>query len=401
MNETKEKDFFEKKLLNETIAIDKAMSDGRNSPWNSSSSSAILRFSNGGRLFRRFIESYSLEKRGNLINTQVRDKQVDTKYCKEELAPLLVKDGKICEPIMVSSKSSTVKNIDNGHNRVQSSGIAFGDDALIPTFTISKECYQETSNVGAATTTYESEASPSRSNLYFQELSKIKCNQPNENLQYSYPDVPIQLGKLFECDPTLGGTNPDGSAFPSRKAFDTIMDNLHPRQFHNEGTRSKIYNRWEAGASSIKVNVTFDSITSDLANAEYDSGVVIAPRTGKKARKRFLDWQDPKEKVLLGVTSTNGKTFDRDFFLPLICAHADGELNKAVKIVLHMKIASCPSTMLKLASQRNAAIKRIEESNRRFAKLGVKANFVKVIMPKQLQDAEDKGFTWEKKSGAA
>lgn len=371
----------------EQVAIAAATSKGHRDPRNHPDHLKILETKVGGKNYRRFIKSFYYTTEDKLFKTQIRLKEVDETYCRLELAPLLQKDGKILDPPFVTSRSNTMKNVEHGHHRVRSNSIAFGKDVPLPVFELDSEFYEIDESGNYATTGVPV--------AYIQLKSKIDCNAPRESLAYEMTDVAVQLTELFSADPTFNGVNPAGYSFPDRQQFDAVMDDLHPRAFLYKGTRTKIYNAWcKGGNLSSKIKpVTFQDVTADLVNHNLNPGVTINKRK-KPVREKFLEHFDSTKNVFIGTTTTNGKTFERDFILPLVAAFSDKTLctQSGYRIVLHCEVYSPSSTLVKLKQERNSFVdNRLRVWNRRLKALGCSVIFSQVIFPKQLTDKADNG----------
>ena len=347
--------------------------------------SKMLFVKDGDKTFRRFITGFLSLTQDNVSNTQVRKVVSNEKYCREELAPQISSKGIIQYPPMVCHVTGDQYRIETGHHRFFTNQYILGNTHT-PAFELSQSLFEmhEDGTYGEPV-----------SDVFAVELSRIQNNPAPSTNPYGYKDIPLQLSNLRKQDITFNGLMPDGD-FPNRDQFDAIMDLVHPRQFLHSGTRTKIYNLWAKSGSNVnsKVkSVTFADITNDLAKNKLDTGIEMG-RNGKPKRKKFLEHFDETTNTYIAVTTTNGKTFDRDFMLPLIEKQHDHILvgDESYNIVIHCQIYKPKETLTALQTDRQNFVNRVKKINKILKKtVGLKFAFSKIIFPKQLTIASDTG----------
>ena len=332
--------------------------------------------------FRRFIIEFSEIQHDHIFQAQIRQNVVNTTYCKEDLIPKIQRDG-LRKPIFVQKTGVNSCSLDHGHHRFWSYGSIYGSESFVPCYVLSNVVYPilEDGSYG------EPVSIP-----FLMEISKIKCNPPAKNIPYTCADVAVQLRTLFAADSKFRGLNPEGT-FPKREVFDDIMDKLHPDQFLNKGTRTKIYNMWSKGRTGSKIRpVDYSDVTNDLVQFGFDAGVTQT-KGGKASREKFLEWQDKNKNVFLGVGDANsGTNFERNFCLTLMVAAADGIFDNKTNydFVIHCTVYKPAPSIVKLNAQRKEHEDFMRTWNTRFKNLGFpNVKFTKVIWPKQLVDPQD------------
>jgi hypothetical protein len=370
-------------LLAEKTHISNAIKKGYEDPLCNDQKS-ILFIESNQKIYRRFIVGFHEIPHTYFQRTQVREKNVDESYCREDLIPLIQRDGIRC-PIWITWKGHQSAQIEHGHHREFSDLSINGEASLMPCFELSDfVCLIKSDG------SYGKKISSN----YLDILSKIGANPPPPNLTYKYVDVPHQLRELYSADSTFNGINVAGQ-IPDRNLFDKIMDDIHPNAFLNKSTRTKIYNLWQKGSSRSKIKVVnFGSITNDLVMCRYDAGVTQTVR-GKPKREKFLSWYDSNRNVYLGIANTNanGATFERDYGMPLIKKMGDGLISKndTYNIVLHCTMYNPPATLVEIKQKRNDMTDLLKAWNTRFTNLGYpNIKFKSCIYPKQLTDPNDK-----------
>ena len=332
--------------------------------------------------YRRFITKFDEIQHDHIFPDNIRQNVVNTTYCKEDLIPKIQRDG-LRKPIFVQRNGTKSYNLDHGHHRSWSHRSIHGSESSMPCYVLSNVVYPILKNGS-----YGQPVSVP----FLMEISKIKCNPPAKNIPYTCADVAVQLGTLFNADSKFRGLNPEGT-FPTREVFDVIMDELHPDQFLNKGTRTKIYNMWSKGRIGSKIQaVDYSKVTQDLLTFGFDAGVTQT-KGGKASREKFLEWQDKNKNVYLGVGDANsGTNFERNFCLSLMVAAADGILDSKTNydFVIHCTVYKPAPSIVKLNAQRKEHEDFMRTWNTRFKNLGFpNVKFTKVIWPKQLVDPQD------------
>ena len=374
--------------------INQALKDGYKNPFDDSDmANAMFIESNGKRYFRPVV-GFEMCKHEDLFQGQNRNKVVDERYCREELTPQLVKEGKIHTPLLAEERTSSTRNIIQGHHRHFSSAQAFGEDELIPTFILSNQVYP----IQADKTLGNPQA-----NQYIKHLGKVKSVNTPKTLPYNSKDIPGRLAELYKLDKTFGGLNPSGE-FPERNgAFEDIMDDLFPENWLDKGVRTKIYNGWAKGGdltSKIK-SPSFSDVTNDLVKYGFNHGVTTN-RNGKLVRDKFPNFTDSKRRCFIVEKDTNAKGVDRDVIVPILrMVHRNtGEaLPPDIQgICLYQQIYNPPSDISGLIRARETALESLANNNKLLADCKSPVLFEFVIFPKQLTTTSDKGafYRWDK-----
>jgi len=367
----------------EEKAIKYAMSKGHKDPREDEHHKKMLYLSDGNKTYRRFITDFLSVTQDDIGEKQIRAKVSDEKYCKEELAPLINKEG-LHHPILVGVGTGSRRPTEGGHHRAYSTLQVLAWDSC-PAFEVDSALYEILPDG-----TYGKSATDS----FTEALARIQSNPPRTHLNYKSTDVCIQLAELRKADKTFNGLVPSGE-FPNREQLDAIMDVVHPRQFRPKSTRTKIYNQWKrrgADANSKVKTVTFADKTNELVKAGLDPGVTTG-RKGQPKRKGFLEHYDEKERALIGMTNTNGRNFEANIISALIEAQHDGTLDgdEFQKLIVFSEVYTPKETLTSLNQERNNFIQKARKWKKILNDCGVKISLTKVIFPKQLTVASDNG----------
>jgi len=341
----------------------------------------ILYFSLGPKKYRRFITGFSQIAHNAIFNNNVRQQEVDETYCREELIPKIKKSGLRCPIFVVQNGQSYT--IESGHHRRYSSEEIYGVNTPMPCFILSPYVCEVLPN---------GQSGPKQHGDFLRKISLIRSNPPRQNKAYVMKDAEYHLKDLRRSDPTFGGLIANG-AFPTRQEFDQVLGLVYPEDFGYKGTRTKIYNSLTKGNTTSKnKSVSFSDITNDLVLLGYDTGVTKT-KSGKTKREKFLDWEDKKNNVYLGVGEANsGTNFQRNFCMSVIEAMGNGAIDKKTKynFVIHCTVYSASSTLVALNKQRKNQEDLMREWNKYFKNFGYSnVRFSQVIWPKQLVSKAD------------
>jgi len=378
----------------EATVIAKAIYEGYQDPHDDEDIRKVIFNKSHGKVFRRFIIDFGLVDPDILDRSQVREFEVDETYCREQLAPLLKKDGRILNPIMTTQSTPGRELIEHGHNRAYSSKLAWSElIRLLPRFRLDKTLYEKTAEGWVP--------APSGQAAFYQRVMKTQTNGPPKNNPYSMADVKVHLKELYDIDPTFDGLLGKQDGYPSREEFDRVMDFLHPDQFLLKGTRTKIYNLWICGAASSKIlPIGLDEVTASLANLGWATGMTMTTQ-GNPAREKFLSHQDQPSGAYIGVVSDHASDFERNMVLAIVNQWASGNITAGTKVWLHLKIHKAASTLVTLSTQRKSFLTRVEQWQGFFAFYHIDVEFEKVFFVPQLRDITDKGSThkWHAATG--
>lgn len=341
----------------------------------------ILEFTLGNKEYRRFIIGFNRLAHNVIFNNNVRQQEVDETYCREELIPKIKKSGLRCPIFVVQNGQSYI--IESGHHRRYSSEEIYGVNTPMPCFILSSYVCEVLPG---------GQYGPKQHGDFLRKISLIRSNPPRQNKAYVMKDAEYHLKDLRRSDPTFSGLIANG-AFPTRQEFDLVMDLVYPDDFGYKGTRTKIHNSLTKGNTTSKnKSVSFSDITNDLVLLGYDTGVAKT-KSGKTKREKFLDWEDKKNNVYLGVGDANsGTNFQRNFCMSVIEAMGNGTIDKKTKydFVIHCTVYSASSTLVALNKQRKNHEDLMREWNNYFKNFGYSnVRFSKVIWPKQLVSKTD------------
>jgi hypothetical protein len=345
-----------------------------------------------GQIYRRFIVNCIELTADHLSESQVRLVVADEKYCRQELGPLIDKDGLNYLPF-VRAGTSNFWDIENGHHRVHYI-LHIRQDGTIAVFVVGCTSYKMNKDG-----TYDDGVDSAYLNL----IAGVRSNPPPVNKAYTCVDAAVQVAEAFKIDSTFGGLNPSGK-FPERPgpgklhvAFEALMDHLHPNQFLEKQSRGRIFNLWDSHRDGSKINnVTFADITNILVTNDYDTGIKKSPRAGKLIRKNFLEHYDENRKAYIAITDTNGKNFEASICSALIKAYHNKELygDENHEIVVVCEIYKPKTTMTGLSKQRRTAVTNISEWDSIIRDtMGLPFGFTTIIFPKQLTSRSDNGRT--------
>jgi len=332
---------------------------------------------------RRFLKEFLGLLHENLEWSQVRKEEINVDYCTDSLAPLLEKAGKIMNPVMVEKLSEFLYKIVHGHGRIYSSRLLWREKP-VPCLVLTGVFIQDENGNWIE----------SKSDSFSKTISQIGCNAPPPNKPYEMADVSNQLENLYSQDPTFGSLNPSGQYPRSPKfdrggIFDKIMDFLHPNQFLKDGIRTKIYNAWVSGKSKQLLTIDMDYENGVLKKHGICDGTYLNNK-GKLTRKKFMNHYDPHRDALIAVVKDNGFNADQDLLGSLFRGLPTGEV-LAKNIIVFCTVKNPEKHLGGLTTARNAFLERMKKINGIYAHLGIDQRIVKLIMPKQLKDNQDKG----------
>ena len=253
---------------------------------------------------RAFIVGYKHLPYQLLLNSNVRDLEVDERWCKDELMHQIQVHYKtypnslgLQYPVVVRRKLNGEYEIIHGHHRAWTCD---QNGTLVPCIIISDHINSKGGNVDP--------------NALL--LAKARCNGKPENLKLSRNDGVLHLNSLMENDPTLGGRNPTKEKPLQKKdknAGKFTFEDFCDYAFGNSGNfessigRGHLYSQWSKKGSVSKTTQAHkpENITLFLAQKGLQPG--INPKTGH--RVDVLKHIDVKNKALIVLADNNGRNF--------------------------------------------------------------------------------------------
>ncbi len=292
----------------ESVAVSAAISEGRLDPREGEFREV---FHQGGD--RRYIEDFIKLSYESLVSNQVGVVEVDKVRAKEEVLPLLQKDGLVFNPIVVKSLPGGKYKIEAGHHR------AYACDILgweIPAFVVSP-FYNPTG----------------KSSIFSERKARIQSNKRANNKQYKMVDTEREYHEAFADDPTFEGLNPSGQPLRRKSEdcfdIDDFLDDFFPGWFEHEGTRTKIHKLCMNKKNRQQiVEITPSDVTSSLANLGWDTGLKKG-RSSKDSRLSFTEHICGKSLVL--IADSNGNNAKGKILGLMEKYHLDNAWRKLIK----------------------------------------------------------------------
>ena len=380
--------------VQEAEAINEALSRGHRNPRSDVDHLKMLEYErldkegNVTARFRLFIKEFDYISPDNITSDKnVRSDIVDKAWCQETLAPRLLSDGLILDPIMTTKKGKT-ESCRSGNNRIYSSKLNWRNKEL-PRFLLDDYWYPiELDSDGKE---YFDIDNKMRDN-FIDIVADVSTNPPAKSAGYTMASCAENLNKMFEADSTFAGINPNGE-FPKRNdqdnIFDTICDCFLGGHYPRKGERTKIYNRWNnLGNTKSKTKaVDKDTVTRDLATAGWATGMDYKRRA---LLKPFWENYDDDNNVYVMNVTTNAKKIEEKILLSIIEKHHDGELTQNVGLAVHLTVDKPNPTLVGLNQQRKAGLKRLDRVNDILDNLNIPHQILMVMVAKQLVDPNDK-----------
>jgi len=362
----------------EDEAIAEALAHGHHDPWSDPGISKSLEFEWNGKIFRRYIAKFECISVSRLQYNQVRKEVICNAYCIDELAPLIKKDGRINNPIMITQ----LNVIMHGHNRAYSAQHIWGSTVKVPAFILSPELYEV---VGGGKYVL---VPPARAKSLYK-ISSIKVNPKAPNKGYTMECVATQIKQLEAIDPTFEGvlSTRKPATLLDRKDFDKVMDDLHPMQFLLKAIRTKIYNKVIKGNPLNQIKIIDEAvILSSMNKAGWNPQIKISKKSQSRSCRPFLENYDARNKMLIMVMNNEGRDFERSiekiFYTKKKDLDPDGYGIIEVGLAAHIK--NPKDSFVELQKQRDAFEARIEEYNNVLALHGRNIKITKVLFLSQL-----------------
>ena len=338
---------------------------------------------------RMFIKGFLHVPRSQLVNSNVRDNEVDEKYAKEvllyhveEYAEIAPKSLGLKYPVFgVQSIVNGDITTQSGHHRAF---VCDYRETLVPVLLITKPINR-----------YGKKTDPNADNL-----AKARCNPGVESKPMTLSSGVLHLQKLFSTDPTLDGRNPTGEMIP-RKSTDGRFDFngfcehafKRSRNFKSPQARGKLYNKWTKQGHKSKTEQTSDenNITLFLSRNGLSTGIDRA--TGK--RKDVTRHADLDSHALIVQTDDNGDNFGgklwrilREFSRDKLWAEALASQG-ITKVIVAGRLYNTPNTLKEVRERRKKFYKIAQDYNKILAKT-TPLYIEKVVMPKELKLVKDK-----------
>ena len=342
---------------------------------------------------RMFIKGYKLVPYSQLINSNVRDCEVDEKYVKEELRYLMDEYAAqfpdscgLKYPIIGIEDIITGDiTIQSGHHR------AFGCDVretLVPVILLTKPINK-----------FGKKTDPNAKNY-----AKARCNPAPESIKMKCVDAVLHLDKLFQTDPTLNGRNPTGTK-PPRKTEDGSFDFVQfcdlafgkSGNFKSPQAKGRLYNQWTKQGHKSKTCQTSneDNITLFLSRNGLSTG--IDKNTGK--RKDVVNHSDGENGALIVQTDDNGDNFGGKLWRILRECERNPHYAEALekmgidKVIVAGRLYNTPNTLTDVKARRKNFYQICTDYSKILSKC-TPLYIEKVVMPKELRLVSDKDETY-------
>ncbi len=388
-------------IRQEEKAVAEAIAAGYKDPRLDSKLSKTLKWDENGVEYRRFIKefkhvSYSQKN----PNSQTRQKDVDRKYCKEELLPDFEKKGMEYPPMGVT-KGSYVE-VDAGFHRFETHYM-WKPAENIPFLEITEETYHYDNQtwVVSSNSNYHRVRSAANSN------KKLTIQKPLKE-----EDAAYELRRAFAGDPTFNGLNPTGKEFdkstrPKKGGatpFEKVMDSFFPNEFQAPTNRGRILNSFHRRPKAIReiddliIDHCFDTILKwgNQKNQKKSAG---------NSRKQLLESCSLDKKSYVCKTDSNGKNFVSKVVSPVMdrMFSNDSFSKNNIKLVCEIYEKSLNGTYENLQNERNNFIDVAIKQNERFLRMrdfydpNKRAPIIdEIYFPQQLlSNVEDKGELWK------
>lgn len=327
---------------------------------------------------RRYIKDFVVVPYANIEENQVAENIVDTRRCREEIAPSIKKFGLKNPPIATESTTPGRYKLVTGHHRSYSCDMLDGDVPLI-----------------VVTKNYNLGGQPVPPDIDI--IQGVQANRVPQNRTYSMDDAVLNINESMRLNPTQDGRNPSGKLPPRENTngfnFDDLMDRLFGEEyFPYPATRTKIYNKCLQGQTKHKILPTsFSDQSAHLARIGYDQGIKAAGKR-KEAGEHF----DVSRGSIIVMTDSNGKNIDTKMHTIVKKWHLDDGFvkickeNKIRSIDVVARIHKPPSDKPGLDTRRNTFTANIRQWAELMPKMNVGLKIREIAFPKQLKVASDK-----------
>ena len=359
----------------EELAIKAALKAGHKSPRLCERHNACL-FASGAD--RKILE-YKVLDIADIEEANIRIEDVDTSYCRDEIAPLIRKKAiEVPEtlglnyPILVSRRGKKYELI-NGHNRKWCM-INLLNSNKIPAFIID--------NGGTPAQKIK---------------GKIKANSRLEDASRSYTikDVILQL-QQFE---RAGGFTDIGDIEKTKEEINHFLNDVHPYQFTSNIARGRIIKNFlNKKVEASSVHETWDTRFEDtiLSRNVYPTRYYLDDR-GKKTRYDWMSHVCENRKCFIGFANTNG-----DLTRGMVFRSIEKFLNPNFRTMrddydIHMivKLHKIPSNIVDLEATQEQYLNELVICNKIISNQKIKTPLItEVIYPARLKSQEGKDIRY-------
>lgn len=277
---------------------------------------------------RAFIIDYQYIPYIHLINSNVRNVEVDTKHCLDNILHKLQqhyqkypKSMGLYYPVIVKKLGSGKYVIIHGHHRAWTCDYNGTD---VPCIVISDHI-----NINGNT------PDPNAENL-----GKARCNPGKKELPMKLADGALHLDVLWRTDKTLNGRNPSQQKPLQRKnknykqgdfSFEDFCDYAfgNSGNFESDVGRGRLYAEWSKEGSKYKTTEAHkhDNVTLQLASLGLDAG--LNPKT--QARLDVTQHIDIRKKAIVAIGDNNGRNFDGKIMSIIMSWMDDKEFRDSIK----------------------------------------------------------------------
>jgi hypothetical protein len=229
-------------------------------------------------------------------------------------------------------------------------------------------------------------------------LSRLHGNRIMKNRQYNLEDAVLGIKEAFKLDSTFDGRNPTGQLPPRNSDtefdWDDLMDILYTPTGHflHKAKRTQIRNMYLNGTGGNKLlPMTEDNVTAALEALRWDPG--LSPTNKRKSTLKHID---RNLKAVIVVSDSNGDNLDTKLLKILKAEYLDNDFQDIIKeynikyINIFQRIYKPSTNAIDLRAAKATEIKRVKEFNDFLKKLGSSFRIRKLVLPKQLDDNNDK-----------
>ena len=327
----------------------------------------------------RKIIKYDLIDASKIVNNNVRFEDIDTNYCKHELAPLIETHKKLHPnskglhyPVFLKQRGTNFEII-AGHNR----------------FWTLINCLRE-SNIPAFI--IEDKGTPTE-----QLIGAIQANsrRADASRDYKMADVVEQLNKFHNCGHFQNMSNRK----KTKKEFEILMNKIHPNQFGSPTTRGKIFKAWFEKKSKVFNSViTWDK---HYRNSIYAWAGYPSPYHQSKEIP-FPYYVDTNKKIIICTGVDNGR-FNGGQLADIMQKWTNdsnySQTYKGYSLHFVCKTHNVPATIPELNKKRQAQLNYFCEMNNVMVKLPGAPLVTKIIFGRQLKSEKNHlVYDWDTKN---
>jgi hypothetical protein len=353
-----------------------------------------------GIVWRRFLLSFDQKQAKEYYKTQIREQDIDTKYCEEELYPLIKKHG-LEYPGFVNL-SEEIESANHRHYVFKK----HWPEKLFPTIQISNPYVLDDNGHWVAT------KNPNHSE-FIKVASRFKPNIEGRDkpLKLTMKDASFHITRLFRAAPNFLGLNPSGAMkdFTSEdkescNRFDKIMDWAYPNQFLRANERTRIRRNVNPESRNI-ISIATAEWSSEATLLNWPAGLSLPAKKGKPPTMLSTgNWMDDKDGNLIFHLTTAGEKIKEKVLATLakLYLENEGRIPQEIKgIKLLIKIGQAKSSHRELnASRQQFFSQQVNLIHQQLVEGGwPPITYVRFV--KQLKDPKDIGLDYklDKKTG--